>query len=141
MTQVVTALDVQPQSGWTGAEIHGVDLTKPLDQQQIAEIRAALLVWKVVFFRDQSIDHDDHLRFAWQVAAEHRRNQPAGDVRSAACRIADDHRNGLALERNRLRGCRCGSKAQSSKACKHPFHARVSTSAMIEVMIVERQHA
>ncbi|GFG51299.1 taurine dioxygenase [Mycolicibacterium agri] len=64
MTQVAQAIDVRPQSGWTGAEIHGVDLTKPLHGQQIAEIRAALLKWKVVFFRDQFIDHDDHLRFA-----------------------------------------------------------------------------
>ena len=64
MTQALQDIDVRPQSGWTGAEIHGVDLTKPLDDQQIAEIRAALLKWKVVFFRDQFIDHDDHLRFA-----------------------------------------------------------------------------
>lgn len=64
MTQVAQALAVAPQSGWTGAEIRGADLTKPLDQQQVAEIRAALLKWKVVFFRDQFIDHDDHLRFA-----------------------------------------------------------------------------
>jgi alpha-ketoglutarate-dependent taurine dioxygenase len=64
MTQVAPALDVRPQSGWTGAEIHGVDLTRPLDGQQIAEVRGALLQWKVVFFRDQFIDHDDHLRFA-----------------------------------------------------------------------------
>jgi taurine dioxygenase len=64
MTQVAQALEVRPQSGWTGAEIHGIDLTKPLDYQQIAEVRAALLQWKVVFFRDQFIDHDDHLRLA-----------------------------------------------------------------------------
>ncbi|HEV7855155.1 MAG TPA: TauD/TfdA family dioxygenase [Mycobacterium sp.] len=64
MTQVAQALEVRPQSGWTGAEIHGIDLTKPLDDQQVAEVRAALLQWKVVFFRDQFIDHDDHLRFA-----------------------------------------------------------------------------
>jgi taurine dioxygenase len=64
MTQVAQVLDVRPQSGWTGAEIQGVDLTKPLADHQIAEIRAALLKWKVVFFRDQFIDHDDHLRFA-----------------------------------------------------------------------------
>lgn len=69
MTQVAQALDVRPQSGWTGAEIHGVDLTKPLPDHQIAEIRAALLRWKVVFFRDQFIDHDDHLRFASEFGA------------------------------------------------------------------------
>ena len=57
-------MDVRPQSGWTGAEITGVDLTAPLRDDQVAEIRAALLKWKVVFFRDQFISHDDHLRFA-----------------------------------------------------------------------------
>jgi alpha-ketoglutarate-dependent sulfate ester dioxygenase len=64
MTQVVEALDVRPQSGWTGAEIHGVELLAPLSGDQVAEIRAALLKWKVVFFRNQFINHDDHLRFA-----------------------------------------------------------------------------
>ncbi|MGV9803796.1 TauD/TfdA dioxygenase family protein [Mycobacterium sp. NPDC003449] len=64
MTKLASTLSVRPQSGWTGAEIHGVDLTEPLTDGQIAEIRAALLKWKVVFFRDQVIGHDDHLRFA-----------------------------------------------------------------------------
>lgn len=64
MTQVAEALGVRPQSGWTGAEIHGVDLTAELRADQVAEIRAGLLKWKVVFFRDQFISHDDHLRFA-----------------------------------------------------------------------------
>jgi alpha-ketoglutarate-dependent sulfate ester dioxygenase len=64
MTQVAQAVEVHPQSGWTGAEIRGVDLTAPLSERQIAEIRAALLTWKVVFFRDQFIGHDDHVRFA-----------------------------------------------------------------------------
>lgn len=64
MTLATTALDVRPQSGWTGAEISGVDLTAPLHDGHVAEIRAALLKWKVVFVRDQFISHDDHLRFA-----------------------------------------------------------------------------
>jgi alpha-ketoglutarate-dependent taurine dioxygenase len=65
MTAVTEArVQVTPLSGWTGALIGGVDLTETLDTQQVAEIRAALLKWKVVFFRDQFISHDDHLRFA-----------------------------------------------------------------------------
>jgi taurine dioxygenase len=64
MTQVAQAIEVRPQSGWAGAEIRGVDLTAPLADQQVREIRDALLAWKVVFFRDQFISHDDHLRFA-----------------------------------------------------------------------------
>lgn len=40
MTQVAQTVSVLPQSGWTGAEIRGVDLTGPLDPGQIADIRA-----------------------------------------------------------------------------------------------------
>jgi alpha-ketoglutarate-dependent taurine dioxygenase len=58
-----SVLDVRPLSGWTGAEIHGVDLTGELTEQQVAGIRAALLKWKVVFFRDQHINHEAQIRF------------------------------------------------------------------------------
>jgi taurine dioxygenase len=57
-------IDVRPVSGHTGAEIHGVDLTAPLDGAMVAAIREALLRWKVVFFRDQFIDQAQHLAFA-----------------------------------------------------------------------------
>ena len=56
-------LDIRPMTGYTGAEIFGVDLTSPLEPAVVAEIRAALLQWKVVFFRDQFIDRDQHLAF------------------------------------------------------------------------------
>lgn len=64
MTQAQTRVEVRPQSGWTGAEIRGVDLRGELDAEEVAAIRQALLQWKVVFFRDQILDHDQHLRFA-----------------------------------------------------------------------------
>lgn len=59
-----TRLDIRPLSVFTGAEIHGVDLTLPLSAGEIGEIKAALLRWKVVFFRGQHIDHAQHLAFA-----------------------------------------------------------------------------
>jgi taurine dioxygenase len=62
-TTASVKLDIRPMSGWTGAEIYGVDISKPLDEQTVAEIRAALLRWKVVFFRDQQLDHATHIRF------------------------------------------------------------------------------
>lgn len=46
-----------------GAEISGVDLTQPLSGAEVAAIRAALLAHKVLFFRDQDISHEDHVRF------------------------------------------------------------------------------
>ncbi|MFE7422406.1 TauD/TfdA dioxygenase family protein [Rhodococcus sp. NPDC057529] len=64
MTQAATRLAVIPQSGYTGAEVRGVDLTHELTGDEIQAIRAALLKWKVVFFREQFLDHDQHLRFA-----------------------------------------------------------------------------
>jgi alpha-ketoglutarate-dependent taurine dioxygenase len=56
-------LDIRPMSGYTGAEILGVDLTRPLSTEVVTEIRNALLEWKVVFFRDQFIDQAQHLAF------------------------------------------------------------------------------
>ncbi len=46
-----------------GAEIQGIDLAGPLGPETIAAIRAALLEWKVVFFRDQDITAEQHLAF------------------------------------------------------------------------------
>lgn len=57
-------LDVRPLSVFTGAEIHGVDLRVELDDDIVAQIHAALNTWKVVFFRDQFLDHAQHLAFA-----------------------------------------------------------------------------
>ena len=63
---ISSQLDVRPLAVHIGAEIRGVDLTEPLPAQQIADIKAALLRWKVVFFRDQHLDHTQHVSFARQ---------------------------------------------------------------------------
>jgi alpha-ketoglutarate-dependent sulfate ester dioxygenase len=57
-------IDVRPIAGHIGAEIHGVDLTRPLDAAAVRAIRDALLRWKVVFFRGQFITQAQHLAFA-----------------------------------------------------------------------------
>lgn len=64
-----TNIEVTPLSGWTGALIEGVDLSAPLTEHQIAEIRAALNKWKVVFFRDQDLDHATQIAFGAQFGA------------------------------------------------------------------------
>jgi taurine dioxygenase len=58
-----TTIDVRPMSGHIGAEIDGVDLTTPLEPAVVAEIRAALVEWKVVFFRDQPMTQAQHVAF------------------------------------------------------------------------------
>jgi alpha-ketoglutarate-dependent sulfate ester dioxygenase len=59
-------LDVRPLSGYIGAEILGVDLSGPLDAAVVAAIRATLLEWKVVFFRDQQLTPAQHIAFGRQ---------------------------------------------------------------------------
>ncbi|MEZ5167372.1 MAG: TauD/TfdA family dioxygenase [Acidimicrobiales bacterium] len=54
-------VEVHPLSQHTGAEIRGVALSPELDDTTVAAIRAALLEWKVVFFRDQSLDRASHV--------------------------------------------------------------------------------
>ncbi|WP_131764996.1 TauD/TfdA dioxygenase family protein [Candidatus Protofrankia californiensis] len=57
-------LEVRPLTGLIGAEIFGVDLGEELADEVVADIRAALLRWKVVFFRDQHIGHAEQIAFA-----------------------------------------------------------------------------
>ncbi|MFF9324751.1 TauD/TfdA dioxygenase family protein [Streptomyces sp. NPDC014776] len=63
-TAGVAGIEVRPAAGYIGAEIHGVDLAGELDDAVVAAVRAALLRWKVVFFREQHLDHAAHVRFA-----------------------------------------------------------------------------
>lgn len=61
-----TAIGVRRIAGNIGALITGVDITKPLDPQVVAEIREALLAHKVIFFRGQDLDHATQIAFARQ---------------------------------------------------------------------------
>jgi taurine dioxygenase len=56
-------LEVHPIAGYIGADIHGVDLSEELDESSVSGIRAALLRYRVVFFRDQSIGHAEQVAF------------------------------------------------------------------------------
>ncbi len=55
---------VVPLTPVIGAEIAGVDLREPLDEESFAELRRALLEWKVLFFRGQAITGEQHRDFA-----------------------------------------------------------------------------
>ena len=62
----VADVEVSPMSIHCGAEIRGVDLSRPLPPAHVSAVRAALLKWKVVFFRDQKLDHASHIAAAKQ---------------------------------------------------------------------------
>ncbi len=83
ITHASARLDIAPTSGYIGAEISGVDLSGPLDAATMAEIRSALLRYKVIFFRDQQIGHAEQIAFARlfgkvTAAHPHEENPPEG---------------------------------------------------------------
>lgn len=67
--RVFERLKVEPLTPSIGAELSGIDLTEDQDDAVIAEIRAALLAHKVVFFRDQFITAEQHIAFARRFGA------------------------------------------------------------------------
>ena len=60
------SLSIQPLQPTIGAEISGVDLRSPLSPELRDRIKAALLNYKVVFFRDQHLNRDQQIAFAQQ---------------------------------------------------------------------------
>lgn len=57
-------LEIRPIAGALGAEIHGVDLSRSLSADIVAELRRALLDHLVIFFRDQELSPAQFLAFA-----------------------------------------------------------------------------
>lgn len=55
---------VRPLQPTIGAEIEGLDLSRPISPSQRDAIKAAILKYKVVFFRDQPLTNEQHAAFA-----------------------------------------------------------------------------
>ena len=60
----MAAFDVVPLTPSIGAEVVGVDLTRPVADDEQAALRRALLDHLVLFFRGQALTEDDQLRVA-----------------------------------------------------------------------------
>jgi taurine dioxygenase len=73
---------IRPSTPTIGAEIEGVDLAADLDGDTVAWLRQALLDHLVLFFRDQALTPDSHLRLA----------RAFGDIELPAFRTADMER-------------------------------------------------
>ncbi|MBU3068173.1 TauD/TfdA family dioxygenase [Nocardia sp. NEAU-G5] len=62
----MTEITIHPVSGRIGAEVDGVDISRPLDAESIQKIQQALDEWKVLLFRNQRLDHASHIAFGRQ---------------------------------------------------------------------------
>jgi alkyl sulfatase len=88
------SIEIVPLTLHIGAEIRGADLTKPLPPQQVKEVRDAFLKWKVVFFRNQHLDHAQHVAMAQQFG------EPT--IGHAVLGHLDDHPEIYSVAKNRL---------------------------------------
>ena len=57
------SIRISPVTPRIGAEVSGVDLARPLDDDTVRAIRAALVEHQVLFFRDQELTLDQHKAF------------------------------------------------------------------------------
>jgi taurine dioxygenase len=57
------SIEVRPIAGSLGAEIHGVDLARPLSNSATDELRRAFVEHLVLFFRDQRLTPEEQLAF------------------------------------------------------------------------------
>ncbi len=58
-----TTFEIEPVTGVLGAEVHGLDLGRPLDDGTVAALRAAFNEHQVLFFRGQHLDADQQIAF------------------------------------------------------------------------------
>mgnify|MGYP000963879813 CR=1 FL=1 len=63
-TDTAAGISVRPLAPAIGAEILGVDLSRPLDEAAFAQVHRAWLDHCVILFRDQDISEEDQVRFA-----------------------------------------------------------------------------
>ena len=64
MTHDFRCIEIRPIAGALGAEIQGVDLARPLEDEVVAEIRRAFLDHLVLFFADQELAPPTLVAFA-----------------------------------------------------------------------------
>lgn len=68
---MATALEIKPVTPYIGAEISGIDLSKPLSDNELGTVRQALLDHLVLFFRDQDMSIDAQKDFGRQFGELH----------------------------------------------------------------------
>ena len=67
----MSGFQTQRVSPVIGVEVTGVDLSRPLDETTLAELKSALAEHLVLFFRDQRLTRDQHKAFGRQFGALH----------------------------------------------------------------------
>jgi len=100
----VIDIQVTPLSSACGAEISGVDLTRPLSHEMVQAIKDAWGKHLVLVFRGQKISQDDQLRFASYFGELGDRKKAPEQLRSRAEGIEQDHKKILLVTNIKVDG-------------------------------------
>jgi len=112
-------IDIRKSTPNIGAEILGIDLSQPLDDQQFREVHHALMDHLVLFFRDQQLSVEQHLAFGRRFGNLH--VHPAAPRASSAqpgthARLLPDHPEILVIK----------ADDQSDRVAGEDWHSDVS---------------
>jgi len=102
--QDVIDITVTPLSAACGAEIGGVDLTKPLSPHEVNAIKDAWGKHLVLVFRGQTLSQDDQLRFASYFGDLGSRKKPPEPLRGRAEGIQQDNEKVLLVTNIKVNG-------------------------------------
>lgn len=102
--QETLSIEVVPLSPACGAEIRGVDVTKPLSERQVEEIRRAWQEHLVLVIRGQQITQDQQLRFASYFGDLGIRNQAPDGLKSRTEGVMQDDRRVLLVSNKMVDG-------------------------------------
>ena len=107
--QDVLDIEVVPLSPACGAEIKGVDLTKPLSQETVEAIKDAWNKHLVLVFRGQTITQDQQLHFASYFGDLGTRKKAPEPLRSRAEGTQQDHEKVLLVTNIKENGVPIGA--------------------------------
>jgi len=100
----VIDIKVTPLSAACGAEISGVDLSKPLSKHEVAAIKAAWAKHLALVFRGQQVSQDDQLRFASYFGDLGSRKKAPEPLRARAEGVQQDHEKVLLVTNIKVDG-------------------------------------
>ena len=114
-------IEVRKLTPVIGAEIFGVDLARPLGNQQFQEIHDALMENLVIFFRDQELTHDQHKDFGRRFGELHL--HPTSTRTGLGASRDPDHQGRREFQARRRRGMALRRVVRSRAADgQHPLH-------------------
>lgn len=91
MTRHADSITIHPLNPVIGAEVHGIDLTKDLSDEEIGCIQAALNEHQVIFFRDQEVTAEQQLAFGRRFGELHVHPAVRGRPRSEWTEVLPVH--------------------------------------------------